>query len=271
MASLLVVGDDAGMSSQTVAVTPFGAALRRWRLARGTSQLALAHLARTTSRHVSFLETGRSRPSRDMVARLAQALALPSRESNDLFRIAGLAPAFPETPLAADDLAPFTSVVERMLTGHDPYPAYAVDRHWNVVRANSAAAMFLPGTEERNVVRLTYAGSWRPLIANWSDIAWTGARRLQAEAARHPHDEVLAELAELATEACRGIPERPGTDGALVLCPQFRVGDALVRTITVVAQFGGARDVTLEELRIELVYPADEEADVFFRSITSPR
>lgn len=259
------------MSSQAVAVTPFGAALRRWRLARGASQLALAHLAQTTSRHVSFLETGRSRPSRDMVARLAQALDLPSRESNDLFRTAGLAPAFPETPLEADDLAPFTSVVERMLAGHGPYPAYAIDRHWNIVRTNSAVDMFLPIPQERNVVRLTYAGSWRPLIANWSDIAWAGARRLQAEAARRPDDEVLAELAELATEACQGITERPGTDGARVLCPHFRVGDALVRTITVVAQFGGARDVTLEELGIELIYPADDEADVFFRSIASPR
>ncbi len=77
-------------------------------------------------------------------------------------------------------------------------------------------------------------GSWRPLIANWSDIAWAGARRLLAEAVRRPDDQVLAELAELATDACRAIPERPGTDGARVLCPHFRVGDALVRTITVV-------------------------------------
>jgi len=118
-----------------------------------------------------------------MVARLAQALDLAPLESNDLFRSAGLAPAFPETPLGADDLAPFTSVVERMLAGHDPYPAYAIDRHWNIARADGAAELFLPDAEERNVVRLTYAGSWRPLIANWSDIAWAGAR--DPRAARH--------------------------------------------------------------------------------------
>jgi len=206
-----------------------------------------------------------------MVARLAQALDLPSRESNDLFRVAGLAPAFPETPLEADDLAPFTSVVERMLAGHDPYPAYAIDRHWNIVRTNSAAELFLPNAEERNVVRLTYAGSWRPMIANWSDIAWAGIRRLQIEAARRPEEEVLAELVELATEACRGIPDRPGTDGARVLCPHFRIGDALVRTMTVVAQFGGALDVTLEELRVELIYPADGEADAVFQSMAALR
>ena len=254
------------MGSPVVAVTPFGAALRRWRLARGASQLALANLAATTTRHVSFLETGRSRPSGEMVARLAEALELPLREANDLFRAAGLAAAFPETPLGADDLAPFNTVVEQMLSRHDPYPAYAINRHWDIVRANHAASMFLPEDAERNVVRLTYAGPWRALIANWSDIAWAGVRRLQSESARRPDDEELAALVSMAAEACRGVPERPTMDGARVLCPHFRVGEQLVRTITVVAQFGAARDVTLDELRIELVYPADDEAEVFFRS-----
>jgi transcriptional regulator with XRE-family HTH domain len=254
------------MSSPVVAVTPFGAALRRWRLARGVSQLALANLAATTTRHVSFLETGRSRPSGEMVARLAEALELPLREANELFRAAGLAAAFPETPLAAEDLAPFNAVVEQMLSRHHPYPAYAIDRHWNIVRTNRAASTLLPEDAERNLVRLTYAGPWRALIANWSDIAWVGARRLQTEAAQRPDDEELAALVSLATEACHGVPERSVVDGAPVLCPHFRVGDRLVRTITVVAQFGAARDVTLDELRIELVYPADDEADAFFRS-----
>jgi hypothetical protein len=126
--------------------------------------------------------------------------------------------------------------------------------------------MFLPEDAERNVVRLTYAGPWQALIANWSDIAWVGARRLQSEAARRPDDEELAALVSLATEACRGVRERPAVDVARVLCPHFRVGEQLIRTITVVAQFGAARDVTLDELRIELVYPADDEADAFFHS-----
>lgn len=254
------------MSSSVVVVTPFGAALRRWRLARGRSQLALAHRAETTSRHLSFLETGRSRPSRDMVARLAEALELPLRESNELFRVAGLAPAYPETELAAEDLAPFTAVVEQMLDRHSPYPAYAVDRHWNIVRTNRAADRFLPDAGERNVVRLTYAGAWRESIANWADLAWVGVRRLQAESARLPGDAELAALASLAAEASQGVTERPGADGARVLCPHFLVGDDLVRTISVVAQFGSARDVTLEELRIELIYPADEAAAAFFRA-----
>ncbi|GAA6525316.1 helix-turn-helix transcriptional regulator [Intrasporangium sp. DVR] len=253
------------MSFTTVATTPFGAALRRWRQAGGTSQLTLAHRAGTTPRHLSFLETGRSRPSRDMVVRLSEALDLSLREANDLFRAAGLAPAHPETPLATTDLAPFSAVVDQMLERHLPYPAYAIDRDWNIVRANAVAETLLPDTPERNVVRLMYAGPWREVIANWADLAWPGIRRLQAEASHRLDDGRLTELIEIAVSACRDVPQRPAPDDSRVLCPHFRFGDELIRTISVVAQFGAARDVTLDELRIELIHPADETADAFFR------
>jgi len=249
--------------------TPFGASVRRWRRMRGTSQLELAHRAGTTSRHLSFLETGRSRPSRDMVARLAEALQLQLREANDLFRSAGLASAYPESAFSESDLAPFTAVVEQMLHAHNPFPAYAIDRRWNIVQANSAAQRFLPDSPERNVVRLTYAGAWRNLIANWDDIAWPGALRLQRESAQHPDDEELADLATLAVEACAGLAAQDVMPAGRVLCPAFRFGDDLIRTISVVAQFGGARDVTLEELRIELFFPADEQSAQHFMRLSN--
>lgn len=248
----------------TIDSTPFGVSLRRWRHSRASSQLALAHRAHTTSRHLSFLETGRSRPSRDMVWRLCQALELPLREANELFRAAGLAPAYPETPLRAADLAAFEAVMDRMLAQHAPYPAYVVDRHWNIVRTNAAAEAFLPAHAERNAIRLTYTGAWRELIANWEEIAWAGLRRVQAEAARHPDDQQLAELVMLAAAACAGLTAPTETDDVRVLCPHFQVGERVVRTISVVAQFGAARDVTLDELRIELIWPADAEAEEFF-------
>jgi hypothetical protein len=161
-------------------------------------------------------------------------------------------------------------VVDRMLESHDPYPGYAVDGHWNIVRANTAAQAFLATTDERNVVWLTYAGPWRDLIDNWYDIAWVGLARLQAEAAQFPQDEGLAELVSLAAGAVSGL-RRPATDASLrMLCPIFRVGEELVRTISVVAQFGAPLDVTLDELRIELVYPADEHARRFFEGFTAP-
>lgn len=260
------------MTQAPATVTPFGASLRRWRKARGASQLELAHRAGTTSRHVSFLETGRSRPSREMVARLATALELPLRECNDLFRAAGLAPAYSETPLAAAGLVTFSGIVDRMLERHDPYPAYAIDRHWNIVRTNRAAERFLPAGEDRNVVRLTYAGPWRDLIANWTEIARPGLHRLEAESVDHPDDDELGRLVALAADACHDLPEKPGLahESALVMCPHFRVGDDIVRTISVVAHFGAARDVTLDELRIELIHPADAQADAFFRASDGP-
>jgi len=115
----------------------------------------------------------------------------------------GLAQAYPESALESEDLAAFRLVVDWMLESHEPFPAYAVDGHWNIVRANAAADRFLATTSERNVVRLTYAGAWRDLIDNWDDIAWVGLRRLQAEAWRLPQDNELAELVELAASRCQ--------------------------------------------------------------------
>ena len=128
----------------TVQATPFGKALRLWRRLRGVSQLDLAGAAATTTRHLSYLETGRSRPSREMVERLAEALAIPLRERNRLLEQAGLPPAYPEGGLAADDLAAFRNVLDRLLATHEPYPAFVVDRHWNLVAANAAAQRVSP-------------------------------------------------------------------------------------------------------------------------------
>lgn len=251
----------------TAAPTPFGSALRHWRTTRGLSQLALSLEAETTSRHVSFLETGRSRPSRGMVDRLTSALELPLRERNALFRAAGLAPAFSETGLDEESMQGFRRVVDLMLATHEPYPAYAVDGGWNIVRANRAAERFLPPDDERNLVRLTYGGAWQTMIENWADVAWLGVRRLQADAARFPADEGLAALVAYATAVADHVP-RPSLDGAAgrVMCPRFRIGDEVVSTISVDAQFGSPLDVTLDELRIELIYPADDRAESFLRA-----
>ena len=150
--------------------TPFGRALRQWRRLRGVSQLALAATAATTTRHVSYLETGRSRPSREMVDRLGDALEVPLRERNRMLELAGLAGVYPEGDLAADDLIPFRRVVDRLLRTHQPYPAFVVDRHWNVVDANRAAQRFLPDARGPNTARLLL-DAWRPLIENWDEVA----------------------------------------------------------------------------------------------------
>ena len=257
---------DADRVTTPSAPSRFGTELQYWRRFRHLSQLNLAAAAQTTTRHLSFLETGRSRPSREMVERLGDALNLPLRARNHLLESAGFAAAYGETPLVAADLAPFRAVVERMLSQHAPFPAFVVDRHWNIVEANPAAHAFLAGSPERNVAKLTYAGPWRDLIDNWAVIAWAGVQRLHDDLQRHPDDPVLRGLMDLALGAVRNVPRtHDDAGGERVLCPHFRVGEQVVRTLGVVAQFGSPRDVTLDELRVELIYPADAAAEEFFR------
>lgn len=247
-------------------LSPFGQELRHWRRLRHLSQLDLAYSAGTTTRHLSFLETGRSRPSRDMIERLSEVLAVPLRERNVLMQAAGFAAPYREGALDRDDLASFDAVVERMLAQHEPYPAMAVDRRWNIVRANGAAARLLDGCAERNGARLIFVGPWRHQVANWPAVAWNTLGRLRDDLSRSPDDAELRALVDLAVGELAHVP-RPAEIGSdRVVCPHFTLGAELVKTISVVARFGSPRDVTLDEIRIELMYPDGEAAERFFRS-----
>lgn len=249
--------------------TPFGRALRHWRRLRGVSQLALAATAATTTRHVSYLETGRSRPSREMVERLGDALAVPLRERNRMLELAGLAAAYPEGDLRAEDLAPFRRVVDRLLKTHEPYPAFVIDRHWNVVDANRAAQTFLPETTVPNTARLLL-DAWRPLIDNWDEVAVAVVDRIAADLTRYPDDETLLELHRSVLAAQDDIHVVSHRSATGVVCPRFRIDGQLVHTLTVVARFESAVDVTLDELRVELVYPEDDASDRFFQELARP-
>lgn len=198
--------------------SPFGRGLRQWRRLRGTSQLDLASTAGTTTRHLSFLETGRSRPSRRMVERLGDALQIPLRERNRLLEMAGLAPAYPEGDLAADDLAPFRRAIDRLLASHDPYPGFAVDRHWNIVETNLGTERFLAGSDERNTVRLVL-GPWRPLIENWPEVATALLDRVAADLMRFPGDAALEQLHDEVREALVGSPVPADVPSGRVICP----------------------------------------------------
>ncbi|HEU5430142.1 MAG TPA: helix-turn-helix domain-containing protein, partial [Thermomicrobiales bacterium] len=179
----------------SVATRPIGELLREWRERRRLSQLALALDADVSSRHVSFIETGRSRPSREMVLRLAERLDVPLRERNRLLLAAGFAPAYPERGLADPDLAQIRQAIDLVLAGHEPYPALAVDRHWNLVAANRAVASLLAGvapdllTPPVNVLRLSLApAGLAPRIINlpeWRAHVLERLRR-QVEASADP-------------------------------------------------------------------------------------
>jgi transcriptional regulator with XRE-family HTH domain len=259
------------MASETTAsaspASPFGARLRRWRAHRGVSQLALAAKVGSTPRHLSFLETGRSRPSRQMVLRLAEALGVSLRERNELLLAAGLPAAYPEAGLHSQDLAPYQAALDRLLQAHLPYPAMVLDRRWTVIMANTACAWLYGGdVVGTNIVRRFLADpAARQAIVNWPEVAWAGLCRLRRQRDQAPFDEQLADLVELTETALSGVlrPGEPAPEP--VLCPWFRRGEQVIKTIGIAARFDPTAEVTLDELRIELTYPLDAAAEQFFR------
>jgi transcriptional regulator with XRE-family HTH domain len=251
--------------------SPFGVRLRSWRQRRGLSQLALASLVGSTARHLSFLETGRSRPSREMTLRLASALDVGMRESNQLLLAAGLKASYPERTIDAADLAPYRRAIDRLMAAHDPYPAMVLDGHWNVVLANTSCLTLLgEGLVGANFVRDALANpAVADRIVNWPEVAWAGLDRLRAHRDRNPFDPELAELFVLAEDALSTV-DRPIAGSDVMVCPWLRIGDSIVRTIVMVARFDPVLDVTLDNVRVELMYPMDDEAERYFRDRRRP-
>ncbi len=252
-------------------LSPFGHQLRRWRRLRRMSQLDLAHAAGASPRHISFIETGRSRPGEALVVRLAETLEVPLRERNDLLRAAGLPPMYAEEGLEAELLAPYCTVVDRLLEQHEPFPGFAIDRWWTLVRANAAARRLfgdLPaGTD---LVALTLeAGGIGDRIRNLSDVVAAAVERLRRELEDSPSDDRLAALLARAEARLRELPTPTGPVGPVV-CPVLDMGNGVeLRTITAIAQFNAPRAVTLDEIRVELVYPADDATEAVFRSLAT--
>lgn len=251
------------------ALSPFGTLLRRWRRHRGASQMRLAHDAGTSARHVSFIETGRSRPREALVLRLADALDVPLRERNDLLRAAGLSPLYPERALSDNELRPFRRIIEQLLTQQEPFPAIVIDRYWNVVDSNRAGKLILgfgPGGDTPNAVELVLApGGWREILENFPEVAWGLVGRLRREASEAGSDPEMERLVRRAESLLEHVP-RPAADASdAMVCPRVRVGDQVLSTISTIARFGTARDVTIDELRAELIFPADEATAEFFQ------
>ena len=229
----------------------------------------LAVRADVSQRHVSFIETGRSRPREDIVLKVAEALEIPLRDRNILLETAGLAPAYPEVALSDGAAEPFRNIVRMMLESHEPYPAYVINRWWDLIDANEAGLRIFPETSDGpiNLVDTFLApGPVREMIDNFSAAGWAFLRRIRREVANSGPDQRLQELMARAEAYMKDVPV--GVDAAgddLVTCPHFRIGDQVIRTVSMVARFGTAREVTLDELRVELVFPRDEEAEDFFR------
>jgi transcriptional regulator with XRE-family HTH domain len=245
----------------------FGVLLRRWRERRRLTQTDLALAANSSTRHLSYLETGKSQPSRAIIARLAELLEVPLRDRNALLLAAGFAPAYRETSL--DALDPAKAAMDRVLRAHLPFPAFAVDRHWNVVLSNGALPQLYEGCSETllappiNAMRLMlHPEGMGPRILNFS--AWRahclGVLRQQIEARADPRLQALhAEVS--AYPVPPGSGETEGFDDSERLATPFRVTTrfgtlSFLSTVTV---FGTASDITLAELALEMLFPADEQ------------
>jgi len=254
----------------TAAVAPqeFGHVLRSWRARRSRSQLALAGEAGVSQRHISFLETGRSRPSREMVVHLGIVLDLPLREQNTMLVAAGFAPIHPERTIDDPALDDIRRAIELMLAAHDPFPAYVLDRHWNLVLANNAATnliMTLPASAQTlasNAARLMlHPDGIRTVTEDFVVPAAAIMRRLEREAHESPGD---ADLEALVTEvrSYPGVPTGKVFDEAplshdLVMPLRLRVEGQALSFFSTIATLASPGDITLQELRLETLLPAD--------------
>jgi len=257
------------------ALSPAGALLRSWRQARRMSQLDLALEAGASPRHVCFIETARARPSREMILLLADALDIPLRERNALLLASGFAPIYREADLdlAADHLAPVRSALDAILRQQEPYPAVVMNRHWDILTSNGAAARFFgfllgetsaqgPTQNPANVLRLMFSPSGlRPWVTNWESAAEALVRRVHREAVGGVLDEASSKLLDEVL-AFPGVPARwrkpsPETPLLPVIPVSFEKSGKAFHYFSTVTTLGTPQDVLLQEVRIECFFPLD--------------
>jgi transcriptional regulator with XRE-family HTH domain len=259
--------------------------LRAWRRRRGASQLALALQSGVSQRHVSFLESGRAKPSREMVVQLTTALDVPLRQRNTMLLAAGFAPVYRESSFGAPELAPVRQAIERILQKHEPYPAVVIDRLWNLLQANEAAQAFTvflfegpppdppPGKSPNILHWLLDPKALRDKISNWEEVARYLVSTTYAEIlADGGEPKALAFIEEIM--AFPGVPasfrrlrfeERPPP----VLTVDYMVGGRALSVFTTIATLGTPQDITLQEVRIECFFPADDRSDALFKSLAA--
>ncbi|MBI3199424.1 MAG: helix-turn-helix transcriptional regulator [Rhodospirillales bacterium] len=275
------------MSNPSVSAAPppdlFGPMLRAWRRRRGASQLALALQSGVSQRHVSFLESGRAKPSREMVVQLSTALDVPLRQRNAMLLAAGFAPAYRESSLGAPELTPVRRAIDHMLKQQEPYPAVVIDRLWNLLQANEAASAFTvflfegpPPGKPPNLLRwLLDPKALRSKVANWEEVARYLVSTTYAEIlADGGEPKALAFIEEI-----MAYPDVPASFRRLrfeerptpVLTIDYMVGGKALSVFTTIATLGTPQDITLQEVRIECFFPADDRSDALFKSLAAKR
>lgn len=250
---------------KTQALCPFGQKLKYWRRLRGVSQLDLAVDADVSTRHISFIETGRSRPGRQLVLRLAEALDVPPRECNELLEAAGLAAGFREGGLSEERLAPYRRIVDRILRSHEPYPAFVLDRWWNIVDSNAPTQMFFPQLAAGGNLVEVFLANEPPHLINRIEVGINLLARVRQDWARSGHDARIEELMKrLEQELASAMPTAKLDGVSPVIAAQIDVAGTIISTVGTIMHFDTAREITLDELRIEMFFPADDASEAFF-------
>ncbi len=253
----------------------FGPLLKEWRQRRRVSQLDLACMGEVSTRHLSFLETGRSQPSREMVLHLAEQLEVPLRDRNTLLTSAGYAPVYRERPLNDPGLRPALRAVEAIIEGHMPYPALAIDRHWTLIAANAAVSRLLSDVDSAlltppvNVLRLAlHPKGLAPRTVNYTIWRAHLLDRLNRQTEASADPVLLTLLQELrAYSPPPGIrPGQPATDfGGMVVPFELRTDRGILSFLSTTTVFGTPVDITLSELAMECFYPADDATAAILR------
>jgi transcriptional regulator with XRE-family HTH domain len=256
---------------------PLGDLLREWRGARRMSQMDLALEAGVSTRHLSCVETGKARPSRELIALLAGALDMPMRDRNALLVAAGFAPGYRETALSAPEMSLVRRAIEFILAQQAPYPAFVVNRHWDVLMANEGLTRVFDWLRDGeavnpNIMRQVFdPADMRPFIDNWEEVAGDLIRHLHHEVATHPSDKIsralLDEVLAYPDVPARWERRELGAAPLPLMTVVFRKGDQRLTFFSSLTTFGTSRDITLEEIRVECMFPADDETAAFCRKL----
>jgi transcriptional regulator with XRE-family HTH domain len=255
-----------------------GPMLRQWRSARGRSQLDLALASQVSQRHVSFIENGRSVPSKAMLLKLAEALDVPFRERNALLVAAGYAPTYAEGAWDAPEMASVEAALGRMLRQQEPYPALVLDRHWNVVRTNTVAPTLFGRfidlerfPRPRNLLRLVFdPDALRPHIADWEELARALIGRVHREAVGRTLDAPTRQLLQDLTRYPGVDPDwrNPGQASSRPTVPLGLIHDgAVIRYFSMVCSVGTPQTILAQEFRIECMFPADAESEALHHGL----
>jgi transcriptional regulator with XRE-family HTH domain len=263
-----------------VPAEPVGALLRRWRERRRLTQLDLSLRAEVSARHLSFVETGRAKPTSSMILLLSEHLDVPLRERNMLLLAGGYAPAYPQHGLGDAPMAAISEAITAILAAHQPYPAVVIDRQWELVDANQAVGLLTAGAAAHlleppvNVLRLSlHPDGMAPRIANLAQWRAHLLERLRQQV-EATGDAQLAELLEELRGYPGGDPSAPaasGGTGALIVPLQYYTAAGVLSLFSTTTVFGTPRDVTISELAIETFYPADTATGTVLRSLMPDR